>query len=503
MPAQTIRFDREDLDLFSTASHDRNPLHLSDEYARRTPYGGRVVFGVLDALKALAILPGRSGASLSSVELEFFDTALLGIEYSVQRAENSPTENTLRVMDGRRPVLEAIVTFKSEPAMQSRTPGEWHGALFEPRNFSSSQLTIGTAVRGTYSPSVPELQRLCSKIQINQTSVTPLHIAAMMWASYLVGMELPGKRALFSRLLIEFQDTRAAAAPFEYEAEIIEVSDMGELTIRGTLQSHSTTWARVTIGAHVREDVPVATTESVEKIVGRSQRLSGKVALVTGASRGLGASLVRVLSLHGCTVLLNFVRSQRQAEQLRDTLAHTPGKVLLVPGDAGNQKWCEDTEKRIMQDFGRLDLLVCNASPPLLPLWLERSAAERVNDFIGKSLSLVSAPMMTFLPLLAAAKGWNVLISSTAVNQPHPHFPHYVVAKCAAEAMLRAATTEYRAVSSLIVRPARLLTDLTNTPLGRRGALSPECVAAAVLNRVLGDAAPGAMEILDKFSSSC
>jgi NAD(P)-dependent dehydrogenase (short-subunit alcohol dehydrogenase family) len=96
-----------------------------------------------------------------------------------------------------------------------------------------------------------------------------------------------------------------------------------------------------------------------------------------------------------------------------------------------------------------------------------------------------------------------VLISSTAVNQPHPHFPHYVVAKCAAEAMLRAATTEYRAVSSLIVRPARLLTDLTNTPLGRRGALSPECVAAAVLNRVLGDAAPGAMEILDKFSSSC
>lgn len=495
----TIHFTGEELDLFSAASHDRNPLHLSDEYARRTPYGGRVVFGVLDALKALAILPDRPGATLSSVELEFFDTALLGIHYFVEHAENSATESTLRVMDGRRPVLEAVLTFQSEPASPPSNPGSWPATLSAPRDFSSSQMTVGTAVRGTYGPSFAELRTLCSRIQINEIGVTPLHIAAMMWSSYLVGMELPGKRALFSRLRIEFQHMRAAAAPFDYEAEIIEVSDMGELTIRGTLHSNSITWARVTLGTHVREDLPLASTESVEKMVGRSQKLSGKVALVTGSSRGLGASLVRVLSLHGCTVLLNFVRSQHQAEQLRDTLAQVPGQVVLVPGDAGSAKWCEDTEKRVMQDFGKLDLLVCNASPPLLPLWLETSAAARVNNFIERSVSLVSAPMMTFLPLLADVKGWNVLISSTAVNQPHPHFPHYVVAKCAAEAMLRAASTEYRTVSSLIVRPARLLTDLTNTPLGRRGALAPECVAAAVLNRVLGDPAAGRVEILDKF----
>jgi acyl dehydratase len=54
-----IRFTPEDLELFSRASHDRNPLHLSDEYARRTPYGGRVVFGVLDGLTAKGSIGAR------------------------------------------------------------------------------------------------------------------------------------------------------------------------------------------------------------------------------------------------------------------------------------------------------------------------------------------------------------------------------------------------------------------------------------------------------------
>jgi NAD(P)-dependent dehydrogenase (short-subunit alcohol dehydrogenase family) len=107
--------------------------------------------------------------------------------------------------------------------------------------------------------------------------------------------------------------------------------------------------------------------------------------------------------------------------------------------------------------------------------------------------------MMFFLPLLAKAKGWNVLISSTAVTQPHPHFPHYVVAKCAAEALVRSASTEYRTLTSLIVRPSRLLTDLTNTPSGRRGAMPSEYVAAEVLKRMEGVAAPGKVEVLDQF----
>src|SRR5205809_5267107 len=405
---KTITFTPEDLDLFSSASHDRNPLHLSDEYARRTPYGGRVVFGVLDGLTALGFLADRRESVLSSIEFEFFDTALLGIEYSVHTVETQ-SEGTVRIMDGRRPVLEAVLTYRPGRSQSSRL-NEWQSAAPEPRNLSGAQLAVGQRVHGKYGPSLKHLEMLCSRIKLTQSWATPLRTAATMWASYLVGMELPGKRALFSRMSIEFQDSEQATAPFDYRAEIVEVSDVGELTVHANLMSEGTSWAKAIIGAHVREDLPPVTTESIEKLVGRSQALAGKVAFVTGGSRGLGADLVRVLALHGCTVIVNFARSQHQAEQLRESLSQTPGKIILEQGDAAGLAWCNETKERVAAQFGRLDFLICNASPSLLPLWLETSAGERVHNFIEKSLALVSAPTMAFLSLPASGKGWNVLI---------------------------------------------------------------------------------------------
>jgi len=321
-----------------------------------------------------------------------------------------------------------------------------------------------------------------------------------MWSSYLIGMEVPGKRALFSRLRIDFEEANVSS-PFGYEAEITAVSPVGELSIAGTLSCDGAVWARAELAAHVREDVPPITVESVEKLVGRSDSLKDKVALVTGGSRGLGSALVHALILQGCTVVLNYARNRNLAEAVCASLADAPGKIVLNQGDVATEKWCRETPARVESELGRLDFLICNASPPLLPLWLEPQAADRVNQFIHASTAMVSGPMMALLPQVAATKGWSVLISSVAATQPHPHFPHYSVAKCAAEALVRSAATEYRNVSSLIVRPSRLLTDLTNTPLGRKGAMAPETVAAAVVKRLKGTSAPGKVALLDEFET--
>ncbi len=496
---KTIRFTPEILDLFSSASHDRNPLHLSHEYARRTPYGGRVVFGILDAVTGLSQVPDRRGMTLASIELEFFDTALLGIDYAMQVAE-SGSDCTVRINDGRRPVLEAVLTFRAGMPQVVGETHAWH-SLPEPKDRSSADLVAGEQLQEQYAPALDSLTHLRSQLRLSQHWLSDVHLAALMWASYLIGMEMPGRKALFSRLRIDFLEAGAVSFPFDYTASISEVSDLGELTIEASLATHGRTWAKATLAAHVREELTPATTEAIEKLVGSSAALSGKVAFVTGASRGLGAAVVRALALHGSTVVANFASSTTAAEQLRDSLASAPGRVLLEPGNIADPSFCNEARERLASKYGRLDFLICNASPPLLPLWLEPAAANRVSAFIEKSVAMVSSPMMSFLPLLGSSKGWNVLISSTAVLQPHPHFPHYLVAKSAAEALVRAASTEYRAVSSIIVRPSRLLTDLTNTPLGRRGALPPEHVAAAVLRRVLGPPCSGKVEILEGFSS--
>src|SRR5581483_5578301 len=171
---KTIRFTPGDLDLFSAASHDRNPLHLSDDYSRRTPYGGRVVFGVLDGLAAMAAVAERPGQTLASIEFEFFDTALLGIEYQVSVIEN-PSECTIRVSDGRRPVLEAVLEFGSSGSQPAPESDNWRGALTQPKQLSAAQLTAGYRQAGSYGPALRELDQLCAQLHLNKAWLSRAH----------------------------------------------------------------------------------------------------------------------------------------------------------------------------------------------------------------------------------------------------------------------------------------------------------------------------------------
>jgi NAD(P)-dependent dehydrogenase (short-subunit alcohol dehydrogenase family) len=370
------------------------------------------------------------------------------------------------------------------------------------QNLQVSDLHVGQRVTATYNAGQSQLETLCARAGLNGRWATAPEISVLLWASYFVGMELPGKRALFSTLRIEFPANAIAGTPFQYQAEIERISDMGELSMRAELSSEGQKWAVVKIGAYVRQDVPPATTEKIHSLIGSSEALVGKVAVVTGASRGLGACMVRALALHGCTVVMNFLSSGSEAEQVRSSVAQTSGKIVFEQGDVGDVRWCIELQQRMGTGLNRLDFLICNASPSLLPLWLQPTAAVRMNQFLAKSLAMVSAPTAALMPLVADSNGWCVMISSTAVTQIHPHFPHYAAAKSAAEAITQAAVAEYRTVSGMIVRPARLLTDLTNTPLGRKGALAPELVAVSVVRRLLGMAHPGKIEVLDDFSST-
>ncbi|MDP9161731.1 MAG: SDR family NAD(P)-dependent oxidoreductase [Acidobacteriota bacterium] len=500
----TICFTKEHLDVFSAASHDRNPLHLSDEYARRTPYGGRVVFGILDALVAIghAGLNLKPGLTLSCLECEFFDVAMLGLDYGAEVVRSNTAETLLCVSDGRRPLLEVALSFKPGGCPRLINQNDAANSDEEPLVLSAEDLRVGYKARGAYKVSMAELERLLSICNVNQNWISPAHAAALLFTSYLVGMKIPGERALYSRLLIEFSELPEVATSFEYNAEVTEVSESGELTVKGLLKSNGATWASFSIAAHVRADLPPATVDSMERLSGRSNFLKDKVALVTGGSRGLGAALVRALALQGCTVLLNFLHSREEAEKLKNSLVGTAGRIVLFQGDASALAWCRSTHREVLATIGRLDILLCNASPALLPLWMEDSAAVRVSDFIQTSIALVVNPMAEFLPLLADSKGWGVVISSTAVKRPHPYFPHYVVAKSATEALATVSSCEYRAVSFLTVRPPRLLTDLTNTPLGRRGALLPEVVAAATVNKIISAPSPGKVLILEDFGAN-
>jgi len=89
-----------------------------------------------------------------------------------------------------------------------------------------------------------------------------------------------------------------------------------------------------------------------------------------------------------------------------------------------------------------------------------------------------------------------VIISSIFVEHPVSEFPHYIAAKGAVEALVRVATLQYPRICTLIVRPPKLLTAMTNTPMGRLGAASPGLLANCIAARLEHPLEPGRTEIL-------
>jgi 3-oxoacyl-(acyl-carrier-protein) reductase len=91
--------------------------------------------------------------------------------------------------------------------------------------------------------------------------------------------------------------------------------------------------------------------------------LAGKVAIVTGASRGIGAAIARYLADEGSGVVINYATSAQRAEELMDEIAAggRAGDVLTVKADIASEQETHDLIERTVDHFGRLDILVNNA----------------------------------------------------------------------------------------------------------------------------------------------
>jgi enoyl-[acyl-carrier protein] reductase III len=90
--------------------------------------------------------------------------------------------------------------------------------------------------------------------------------------------------------------------------------------------------------------------------------LSGKVALVTGSSRGIGRACALRLAEAGADIVVNYVTSGREADELAAQIAALGRNVACVRADVGQEEDVEDMVGLVRREFGRLDVLVHNAA---------------------------------------------------------------------------------------------------------------------------------------------
>jgi short-subunit dehydrogenase len=223
--------------------------------------------------------------------------------------------------------------------------------------------------------------------------------------------------------------------------------------------------------------------------------LDGKVAVVTGASMGIGEQIARIFVEHGAKVVL-LSRDASRAEAARHRIGHTD-RTLALACDVRNHEQIGRALSDTLRHFGRLDVWVNNAGHGLLDS-LQNADMSAIRDTFATNLFGAIDAMQAVIPVMKQqGRGTIINISSVAGHIPIPFHAVYSATKFAMNAIGKGARIELKAagVNVLTVCPGYVRTDFgANALRGReqkqvrptsvRG-ISPERVARATLNGYL------------------
>src|ERR1700757_4981317 len=90
-------------------------------------------------------------------------------------------------------------------------------------------------------------------------------------------------------------------------------------------------------------------------------KLKGKVAVVTGASKGIGAAIAKALGAEGASVVVNYASSKSGADAVVGAIAEAGGKAVAVQGDVSNASAAQGIIDAAIKKYGRIDILVNNS----------------------------------------------------------------------------------------------------------------------------------------------
>jgi 3-oxoacyl-[acyl-carrier protein] reductase len=136
--------------------------------------------------------------------------------------------------------------------------------------------------------------------------------------------------------------------------------------------------------------------------------LKGKVAIITGSARNIGRALAHALSRHGASVVIHGQSDRAAAESVRGEIANKGGNASVHLADLAHEQACQRRVDTAVSEFGRLDILVCNAAIRRQKPFLETSFAEW-REVIKVDLDSVFLMTRAAAPHIVAAGGGSMV----------------------------------------------------------------------------------------------
>ncbi|MCB1334096.1 MAG: SDR family oxidoreductase [Roseivivax sp.] len=218
--------------------------------------------------------------------------------------------------------------------------------------------------------------------------------------------------------------------------------------------------------------------------------LAGKTALITGASRGIGAAAAQAFAQAGANVAL----VARHGDAVAELAGEIGGRAVAIPCDVSRYWEVEQAVENCLRAFGRLDILINNAGAIEPIAHLAEAEPEAWGHVIDVNLKGVFHGMRAVLPLMRAQGGGTILtIGSGAAHSPIEAWSHYCASKAGALMLTRMVHTEEASngIRALSLSPGTVATQMQReirasgiNPVSRldwSAHIPPEWVARALV----------------------
>jgi 3-oxoacyl-[acyl-carrier protein] reductase len=222
--------------------------------------------------------------------------------------------------------------------------------------------------------------------------------------------------------------------------------------------------------------------------------LAGKIAVVTGGSRGIGRATCRALAQAGAYVLVNYRSNREAAEDSLRLIEEAGGQAELIAFDVADPECVDRAIKDALERHGRIDILVNNAGISIDQLLLRVSSRDLEMTWATNVNGAIYCAKACIRPMMRNRWGRIINVSSVVAESGNPGQVVYSASKAALLGMTRTLAREYasRGITVNAVAPGFVETDMTaglseaatqaiidQTPIGRIGRA--EEVAAAVV----------------------
>ena len=471
------------IESFARLSGDYNSMHMDVEVARKSRFRQTIVHGMLP-FSFLSIIqqkfpqqrivfkelsghfnkPVYVGDIISlNISIRLKADNLYSFQGQWSRKENGEilllAKGKLAVCDTKANIVEKVVDDKRKTLLLTATTENQYTIEDLKDQHEVLAFSVSTELAEQFADSVltavnePDRKlRLCP------------HLLATLLLSTMVGMRLPGRYATFTRFNITFSQNLALQQEYKLYASLDKVSVEAEhfnasCEIRFKDDVYATGKYEVVVNSPPKTMLSSAQIKQTAMDFG----LAGKVVLVTGASRGIGETTVKLFAMYGVKTVVCYFRGQSDAEAIVKDITEANGEAFAVQCDLTDDMQVANMIQQIVEKYGDINILVNNAVREFTPKDVLELEWKDYLQEMEVSVKGMHACCKAVIPMFKkSGHGKIINLSTIAVANPVSGQSRYITAKSAVEGYTKSLAVE---LAQLNIQVNLVIPNMTDTDL--------------------------------------